>query len=122
MIDLFCLFALSPRSHIKDNSSLGFFLLLVLPTLKDDLYEAVKISLPTSLVILAVGAERFRGYVASQPSPPGLADAVPDVLIQDAPPVVVAQPGAAVCQRIMYVSKTPERVGTWKSGGEGGGG
>jgi len=31
---------------------------------------------------------------------------VPDVLIQDAPPVVVTQPGAAVCQHIMYVSNS----------------
>lgn len=31
---------------------------------------------------------------------------MPDVLIEDAPPVVVAQPGAAVCQHIMYVSNS----------------
>lgn len=65
--------------------------------------------LPTSLVILAIRAERFRRYIASQPSPSWLADAVPDVLIEDAPPVVVAQPGAAVCQHIMCVSNSRAR-------------
>lgn len=61
---------------------------------------------PTSLVVLPVGAERLGGNVAPQPSPPGLADAVPDVLIEDAPPVVVAQPGAAVCQHITQASNS----------------
>lgn len=60
--------------------------------------------LPTSFIIFAIWAERFGRYVASQPSPSWLADAVPDVLIQDAPSVVITQPGAAVCQHIMYVS------------------
>lgn len=62
--------------------------------------------LPTSLVILAIWTERFGRYIASQPSPSWLADAVPDVLIQDAPPIVVAQPGAAVCQHITYMSNS----------------
>lgn len=61
---------------------------------------------PTSLIILAIRAERFGRYIASQASPSWLADAVPDILIQDTPPVVVAQPGAAVCQHIMYVSNS----------------
>lgn len=57
----------------------------------------------TPLIILAIWAEGFRGDITSQPSPPWLADAVPHVLIQDAPPVVVAQTGAPVCQHMMSV-------------------
>ena len=52
----------------------------------------------TPLVVLAVGAERFRGDVAAQPPPAALADAVPDVVVQDTPPVVVTESGTAVCQ------------------------
>jgi len=64
----------------------------------------------TSLVILAIRAERFGSDIATEPSPSRLADAVPDVLIQDAPPIVVAQPRAAVCQHIMHGSKTAEQI------------
>ena len=48
---------------------------------------------------------------------------MPDVLIQDAPPVVVAQPGAAVCQHIMYASNSrASQNKEIKRGGGGGGG
>lgn len=97
MIDLFCLFSVSLRSWI--NSPLPVW------CSKGSAYvpspssvRTPRLLLPTSLVILAVGAERLGGDVAAEPPPPGLADAVPDVLVQDAPPVVVAQAGAAVCQ------------------------
>ena len=53
----------------------------------------------TSFVILAVGAEGLHGDVASRPTPPGLADAVPTVLVQGTATVVVTQAWAALCSR-----------------------
>lgn len=45
----------------------------------------------TSFVVLAVGAERFHGYMTAGPSPAWLADAVPSTGFQGAPSVVVAE-------------------------------
>lgn len=54
---------------------------------------------PTSFVVLAVRAEGLHGHVAARSAPAWLADAVPAVLVQRAPAVAVAEPGAALCQR-----------------------
>lgn len=51
----------------------------------------------TSLVVLAVSAESFHGYVTACSPPSWLADAVPAVLVQRAPPIAVTQARAALC-------------------------
>lgn len=50
----------------------------------------------TSLVILVVGTGGFHGDAASRSPPSALADALPAVLAQRAPPVAIAQVRAAI--------------------------
>lgn len=122
MIDLFCLFAPSPRGHIKAN-----FAQSETRTLAEvkRLFVQRRFHLPTSLVIFAIWAEHFGGHVAAQASPSWLANAVPHVLIQNTPPVVVAQPGAAICQHITRMSEGNKkkiwRRRVWRQDCRGGG-
>lgn len=51
----------------------------------------------TSFIVLTVSAESFHGHVAARSPPPRLADAVPAILVQRAPPIAVAQARAPLC-------------------------
>lgn len=51
----------------------------------------------TSFIVLTVSAESFHGYVTARSPPSWLADAVPAILVQRAPPIAVAQARAALC-------------------------
>lgn len=53
----------------------------------------------TSFVVLAVRAEGLHGHVASCPSPPGLANTMPAVLVQCTSSIAIAQTGTTLCRR-----------------------
>lgn len=58
----------------------------------------IQLAYLTSLVVLTVSAQSFHGHITARSPPSWLADTVPAILVQCAPPIAIAQAGATLCR------------------------